>query len=792
MFNTDEHEMETVQLQNRALQRPFGILLVFVSCAQTPAQAPNPNDTPDAGWEGADMDTRAAPADVGEACESDCDQGCDSDDDCSAGAICTAQACVEGCRFDGACDDGYICEDADCVPGCRDPADCEAGFTCRARQCVFEGCVNDSECGAGFACDEGECVDVGAVACTTSEDCGYRWHCLSTGICHDRECRSHPDCSPADWCRHGVCVDRTGERGQLRFSRVRAPAIDGHTTGEVKTYGAGGALFDMDGDGDDDLMLGAYEFDTDSPPCIYENVSTPGEIEFAPVEGLCGWSFGQAITGGGIDVDGDGREEFLLLGLEVIRLLRFHPEPAVIELRDAIPRGNPRRVCMAGAYAATDFDHDGRIDILIGCQSLKIPRSAEQVNIALRQTEEGGFELWDVPGYEALSDDGVTLALGVIDADQDGLLDVVIVNDTFVESGGDTNHLRTGTLAYRCAPGATCAFDQRTFGEGTRAWGSYMGVGNVRIGGAGDHLYITDWGPNRLLRSDGRELRDLAAEYRVDLGTNLGLPIFAWSALVDDFDRNGLDDLLVTQGSASPDQFGGYRNHRDVLLLQTGDGDFIAQDREVGLDESTHEDSLHDLRVFSSRGAVKADLDGDGYLDFIVTGLEGHTKIFSETPTVDNAPNRCTLIPVPAIVPGHAVGYAVRPSWSQDWHRRDMQGNPRFGAARGVLTSHPRGTLRFPSGAEVQFDCTEDRRQIVAEPAWVDVRLDDGELRITLDTPWLEAPPTLEVAARSDGGGVRISSTERDGETWSTALDTHERAVMLKLNGKWIARWWPL
>ncbi len=773
----------------------YSILALLVvgwslGCSPAPDDRPSPN-APDVGPD-------AQTADCGPACSDTpcvgaaCGTGCETDDDCGPESVCEAAACIAGCRYDGACSAGEICADLLCVEGCRDPADCARGHTCRANLCVFEGCAQDSECGTGGRCQDGECVQIGPVMCETDAECGYRWNCLSDGLCHDRACLAHIDCPPDDWCRVGICEARANQTGSVRFERLLVPEVAAHITAEVKTYGAGGALFDLDADGDEDLFLGGTDPELDSPPCVYRNVSTPGAIDFEPVPELCGFHLGHVISAGGVDVDGDGHDELLLLGHELQTLLRFHPVPESIDLREALPPNDPRRACLAGAYAATDVDHDGRIDLIIGCQSLKIPRRIEQHNFALRQTADGSFAVFD-GSFSALDDDGVTLAVGVVDIDDDGLLDITFVNDTFVKGGSSTNHLTTGSTLFRCEPGAECVFDGRRFAEGTRAWGSFMGVGTVNLGASGPHVYVTDWGANRMLRFDDRTPTDVAAEHRVDLGTRLGLPLFAWSVLVDDFDRNGLDDMLITQGSASPDAFGGYTKHRDVVLLQSGDGDFLERSDEVGLEASTHEDSRNPARVYSSRGAVRADLDGDGYLEFIVTGLEGVTKVFTERPSRDNAPDRCTLLPRPRIVPGYGVGYAVRYDSSPAWHRRDMQGQPRFGSPSSILTSRPNGELRFPSGAIVPFDCSGlGLRVQVTEPNWITVDATSDEATVRLDAPWAQ-PGDVEIAIRRDDGSVRlVTGTPSGAGTWVVPIQTGDVDIMVRPDDRWVARWWRL
>jgi hypothetical protein len=498
------------------------------------------------------------------------------------------------------------------------------------------------------------------------------------------------------------------------------------------------------------------------------------------------------ITAGGIDVDADGHDELLLLGDRLLSLVRFHPTPQVVDLREAIGPDDPRLACRAGAYAATDLDADGIIDLLVGCQSHDVPRGIEQQNIALRQTVDGEFVLLG-DAYNPLRNDGVTLAIGVVDIDDDGLLDITLINDTFVKSGGASNHLATGAALFRCPPGADCTYTSTTFDDGDRAWGSFMGVGSVQISGAGSHLYITDWGANRLLGFAGRVPRDAAADHGITVAFSDSLPLFAWSVLVDDFDRNGLDDLLVTQGSASPTAFEGYAEHRDVLLLQGGAGEFTQHSDDVGLGPPTHEDSGVEARVYASRGAARVDLDGDGRLEFVVTGLEGVTKLYTELPTNDNAADRCTLLPRPRVVPGYGVGYAVRRSSDGIWHRRDMQGQPRFGSPSSILTSHARGQLRFPSGAIVPFDCSVGpHRLTVSEPDWIDVRA-DGAILVRLDTPWATDPIQVDVAIRDLHGQVRATVAQlRDDGVWWTPLRLGDDAAMIKIDGRWTARWWSL
>ncbi len=769
----------------------LGLIFASLACTSPLRQAPQPEPASDAGADDDPAEEAGCDACAPEVVEGECAD----DAECAPGQICQEARCLPGCRFDGACAAGQICEGSSCVEGCRDPADCAVGQTCQGGACRAVECADDAECGGGHQCRAGACAEVGAAACDSDEDCGHRWRCTSLGVCHDSVCATHADCASSQWCRRGLCVERHEELGDVLFERQFPEWLRDHRTFEGRTYGVGGGLFDLDGDLDLDVFLGAWEPETDSPPCVYRNVSTPGSLRFEPVEALCGFWMGKAVMAGGVDLEGDGRDELLLLGQGVIRLIRFHPQPEMIDLAALIPTTDLRHYCMAGSYAPTDLDLDGRVDLLVGCQSHKQPRRIEQRNVAFRQREDGGFEVFSGPEYEPLDDDGVTLALGVIDVDQDGQLDLVVANDTFVVNGGQTNSLTTGGLLFRCDPARECAFEAHRFAEGSRAWGSFMGVGNVEIGGQGELLYITDWGANRALAWEGRAARDRAAELGIGLAAELEMPLFAWSALVDDFDRNGLDDIFVSQGSAAKDDPTTYGRHRDALLLQRAEGDFVERGEQSGFGPPDVRDSLNPERPFSSRGAVKADLDRDGLLEILIASLEGHIKVYSEQPGRDNAADRCALAPRPRVVPAYGHGFAVASALEPGrWRRRDVQGHMRFGGSPFIMTTAGRGVLRFPSGAQVAFDCEGQAGPVVIEePDWVQVEREGGAAIIALEAPWASgAEVSVAIRRASEGPRRRALASPLGQGRWSVTLEGDEDRVMIGVDGRWIARWFSL
>jgi hypothetical protein len=239
---------------------------------------------------------------------------------------------------------------------------------------------------------------------------------------------------------------------------------------------------------------------------------------------------------------------------------------------------------------------------------------------------------------------------------------------------------------------------------------------------------------------------------------------------------------------------GEYATHQDNLLLQVADGDFEVFGTEVGLSPATTEDSLDAERAYSSRGAIRADLDHDGWLDLIHTGISGYLKLHIERPTQDNAPIRCTLRPLTRIAPsmGHSVGIAAE--GEDDFHYREIQGQIRWGTSPWLMTTVRRGTVRFPSGGRTEFDCGEGAGPIdVEEPEWIRVRRVGDTLEITIDAPWLAGELLVEsaVSAGEREAELRPAITQAEG-VWTVALVQSDSRAMIRINQVWVPRWWAI
>jgi hypothetical protein len=152
------------------------------------------------------------------------------------------------------------------------------------------------------------------------------------------------------------------------------------------------------------------------------------------------------------------------------------------------------------------------------------------------------------------------------------------------------------------------------------ATGDYDGDGRV-------DLYLTAYGPNRLLRNlGGGRFEDVTASAGVDDGR------WSTSATFFDYDRDGRLDLFVVN-------YVDYRVEHDVACFATSSrrdycgpssfppqGDRLFRNVGDGRFENVTERALGSHEAGAGLGVVASDLDGDGWVDLYVAndGLPNH------------------------------------------------------------------------------------------------------------------------------------------------------------------------
>jgi hypothetical protein len=268
--------------------------------------------------------------------------------------------------------------------------------------------------------------------------------------------------------------------------------------------------------------------------------------------------------------------------------------------------------------------------------------------------------------------------------------------------------------------------------------------------------------------------------------------------LVDDLDRDGHDDLLVSQGMVPDPHLDRFPLHYDAVLLQR-EGGFEVLSEEVGLSLSDHLDSQNEDRTYASRAMARADFDGDGFLDIVTFALEGRVRFHAEVPQADTPNPRCTLIPRPRYVPAYGSGYALRGAGSAVWRRRDIQGQSRLGSSPHVLNPEGAGALRFPSGYQADFDCQGRPGPFeISEPEWIEiVTLQNGtvSLKVAAEQVRNESLSVVFAPELDPGDRRRVDLGRGDCEAevgwclWSTEFVGDEQRLMMRLGSRWIPRW---
>jgi hypothetical protein len=638
----------------------------------------------------------------------------------------------------------------------------------------------------------------------SGQNCADGETCSVYGRCFSGECLVHDDCQADQRCAGGQCLARPTPEFGILFERVHDMAFANHRSripsGDERRsasafgdFGFGAALFDMDGDQDLDLFIGSQGRgdSADSPSCIYRNESVPSAPHFVAEPLFCNYKSPGMSGGYGTDLEGDGYHELILTGFNSIRIQRFHPQLELIDLHALIPVDDERASCNAGAALSMDFDRDGLIDVLIGCQFDDVgEHGSNGKHLLFRQLPSGGFsfvERREVDKGEPLLLEawGSTLGLGAAHLNDDGLLDLLVSEDEATRP----QYLPPdpGGLYMSCTPLENCYFRPVRLGYEELAWGGYMGSAVLQVLPHGRMAYFSDLARNRMVAFDVDGQPDMAGQLRTNLYE--GLPTFSWGVFADDLDRDGRDDLLVAQGATKSSSQREYPLHYDAALLQRSQANFTTHSEEIGLAPSTTADSRNDDYSYATRAVLRTDIDFDGHIDLINTALEGLPRMQREVPAANDLPPRCTLIPIDRYVPGFGVGHSLRSPADGLWRQWDSQGQLRSGTSPYSLSPWTSGTMRFPSGAEVDYDCQGGPGPLrVEEPEWI--RFSRSFTRVIIAIGDAAPEGELQVYAEPEGALLELEAmSPADGyRRFSVAAPDGTETLMLRFDRWWVAR----
>jgi hypothetical protein len=407
-----------------------------------------------------------------------------------------------------------------------------------------------------------------------------------------------------------------------------------HQSGHQSRYllpeimGGGGALFDMDGDGDLDLLLvqsGAIGASGDRPAGhrLYRN---DGRGRFEDVSAAHGVSpltgYGMGAASG--DYDGDGDADLYLTGVGRNTLLQ---NDGTGRFTDLTARAGVAGSGWSTSAAFTDMDGDGDLDLFVTrylawsfetereCFSLTgvvdycSPKNYDAPTSDLLFRNDGGGAFTDVSKAAGLTA-GVGNGLGVLvdDVNGDGRPDVFVAND------GTPNHLWINLGGGRLLESAMTwgvAIDQ----DGVAKAGMGVHAADVDEDGDNDMIVMNlDAESDSFFRHDGR--------FFVDATSQAGLRVASrrftrFGVAFMDFDNDGVLDLYEANGRVGlqAQTFGADPYAEPNLLFAGVDGGRFEEVRPRG--------GTRAPLVATSRAAIFGDIDTDGGVDVIVVNRDG-------------------------------------------------------------------------------------------------------------------------------------------------------------------------
>lgn len=325
----------------------------------------------------------------------------------------------------------------------------------------------------------------------------------------------------------------------------------------------------FDGDNDGDLDL--YLVRLNAANQYFRN-DGHGFVEQARNAGLDTKGRGRGLALG--DYDGDGDVDLFLVNEEEDRLYRNDGSGLFAEVTGQVAADSSTSLADGGSGRSAGFfdsDNDGDLDLYLVNSS---GPNRLFVNKGGGRFSEGAAAL-------GLADEGTGKGLALADWDGDGDVDLFVA----IQNGGSRFYQNEGG---RFTPANEALGLVLTEGEIGPAFGDYDNDGDL------DLFVANEWRANQLWRNERGSSFALLADSLGQKSTGAG-----WG----DFDNDGDLDLLTT--SLSPDVGG------DQLYQNRGQGSLVPVGTLVSL-----------RRASRGRGLSFADYDGDGSLDLFVADAD--------------------------------------------------------------------------------------------------------------------------------------------------------------------------